>query len=166
MSSGPTIGSSAPGISIQQEDGTPISFSELVANKRVVIFGVPGSFTPGCSKTHLPGFLKHADDIKSKGVDLILCISTDNFFVQAAWGIANNCAGKITMIADVSGDLCRALKLDLNLAVLRHGASYARFSAVLKNGIFTHVNVEPADAPTGLTCSLAGDALLKQLLSE
>jgi peroxiredoxin len=165
MPSGPSIGDSVPSIQVQLEDGTSISFADLVANKRVVCLTVPGNFTPGCSKTHLPGFLAQADAIKSKGVNEIFCISTDNFFLQQAWSVANNSAGKITHLADVSGDLCRALKLDLDLAVLRIGASYARSSFVINHGKFTHVNVEPEDKPTGLTCSLA-DPLLKQLLAE
>jgi 2-Cys peroxiredoxin 5 len=143
--------------------GNSVMLDEVCANKKVVFLGVPGAFTPGCSKTHLPGFVAKADEIKAKGVHEILCVATDNAAVMDAWGKDQKAEGKVRMLADPQGELCKALGLGLDVGVLRVGPSFKRFSAIAENGVFTAVNVEPEAAPTGLTCSLA-EPLITQLL--
>jgi 2-Cys peroxiredoxin 5 len=132
---------------------------DLFKGKKVVIFGVPGAFTPGCSKTHLPGYIKDAERIKGKGVSEIVCVSVNDPFVMAAWGEAHGAAGKVRMLADTNAEFAKAAGLDLNLAVLG-GVRCKRFSAVVNNGVVEALNVEPADAPTGMTCSLAEKMLV------
>ena len=124
------------------------------------MFGVPGAFTPGCSKTHLPGYVADAAKYKSKGVDEILCVSVNDPFVMAAWGEAQGAAGKVRMLADTNAELAKALGLDVELGVLG-GTRCKRFSALVDHGVIKALNVEP-ESGTGLTCSLSG-ALLPAL---
>ena len=133
--------------------------AELFAGKKVVIFGVPGAFTPGCSKTHLPGYIKDAERIKGKGVAEIGCVSVNDPFVMAAWGEAHGAAGKVRMLADTNAEFAKAAGLALDLSVLG-GVRCKRFSAVVTDGVVEALNVEPADAPTGMTCSLADKMLV------
>lgn len=133
--------------------------------KKIVLFAVPGAFTPGCSKTHLPGFCDRAEELKSAGADAIVCASVNDSFVVGAWGKAHG-AGKagITMLADPRCEFTRALGEDVVLdaeAALGNKRS-KRYSAVIVDGKFVAFNLEP-EGGTGLTCSLAGDDLVKQL---
>ena len=97
----------------------PVSSAELFAGKRVILFGVPGAFTPTCSKKHLPGYVKEADALKAKGVDLIACMSVNDAFVMDAWGAASGAAGKVLMLADGNGDVTRKIGLEADLS--KHG---------------------------------------------
>ena len=132
-----------------------MSTAELFAGKKVVLFGVPGAFTPGCSKTHLPGYVSAAADLKAKGVSEIVCISVNDPFVMAEWGKAHGADGKVRMLADTTAAYTKSLGLDLDLTAALGSVRCKRFSAVIDNGTVTTLNVEPADAPTGMTCSLA-----------
>jgi 2-Cys peroxiredoxin 5 len=147
-------------------EGTPattVNLAELCgAGKRVVVFGVPGAFTPGCSKTHLPGYVAQSAAIRAKGVDEIVCVAVDNAFVMASWGEAHGAGGKVRMLSDNKGELAKALGVAIELPVLRQGVTNKRFSFIAKDGVITHMNVEPPEAATGMTCSLV-DPLLKQL---
>ena len=127
---------------------------------QVVLFGVPGAFTPGCSKTHLPGYVAAAADMKAKGVAELVCISVNDPFVMEAWGKAQGADGKVRMLADTTGAYTKALGLDLDLTAALGGVRCKRFSAVVENGVVSKLNVEPADAPTGMTCSLAEKCLV------
>ncbi len=132
-----------------------MSTAELFAGKKVVLFGVPGAFTPGCSKTHLPGYVAAAADLKAKGVSEIVCISVNDPFVMAEWGKAHGADGKVRMLADTTAAYTKSLGLDLDLTAALGNVRCKRFSAVVDDGTVTTLNVEPADAPTGMTCSLA-----------
>ena len=132
----------------------------LFAGKKVVVFGVPGAFTPGCSKTHLPGYVKDAERLKGKGVAEIVCVSVNDPFVMAAWGEAHGAGGKVRMLADTTGAFAKSLGLDLDLTAALGGVRCKRFSAVVEDGTITALNLEPADAPTGMTCSLADKMLI------
>ena len=132
---------------------------ELFRGKKVVLFSVPGAFTPTCDAKHLPGFVQLADQIKAKGVDTIACMSVNDVFVMNAWGKASNVAGKIVMLADGNGDYARALGLELDGREFGLGMRGQRFAAIVKNGVATHVNVE---APGEFKVS-AADYILKQL---
>jgi peroxiredoxin len=118
-----------------------ISADELFAGKRVVLFAVPGAFTPGCSMTHLPGYVVNADKIKSRGVDTIACMAVNDAFVMDAWGKAHN-ADEILMLGDGNGDFTRALGLELDGRGFGLGMRSQRFAMIVDDGVVTHLNVE------------------------
>ncbi|KAJ2447667.1 peroxiredoxin type-2 [Coemansia sp. RSA 2424] len=114
------------------------------AGKKVVIFGVPGAFTPTCSAQHLPLYVAQADAIKAKGVDLIVCVSSNDFFVLDAWGKQNQVNGKIIMASDANGELGRATGLTLDLSKMGMGSQrLTRFAAIVVDGKVAHLSVEP-----------------------
>lgn len=128
-----------------------------------MLFGVPGAFTPGCSNTHLPGYVAKADELKAAGANEIVCLSVNDPFVMAAWGKAHNADSKVRMIADTNATLTKALGLDLDLTAPLGSIRCKRFSALVVDGVIKSLNVEPDG--TGLTCSLADGAakMLKEL---
>lgn len=141
-------------------EGSPankVNLAELVGNKKGVVFAVPGAFTPGCSKTHLPGYIEKAADLKAKGVEVIACIAVNDPFVMEAWGKAHNADGKIHMLADTSGEFTKAVDMELDLSAVLGNKRSKRYSLVVENGVVKHVNVEPDGK--GLTCSLAPEIL-------
>ncbi|WP_417617706.1 peroxiredoxin [Oceanisphaera sp.] len=113
---------------------------ELFANKKVVLFAVPGAFTPTCSASHLPGFIVLADQIKAKGVDMIACVSVNDAFVMKAWGEAQN-ASEIMMLADGDASFTKALGLEMDTAAFG-GVRSKRYAMVIENGVVTQLNVE------------------------
>jgi peroxiredoxin len=119
-----------------------IATDDIFSGKKVVLFAVPGAFTPGCSMTHLPGFVVNADKIKEHGVDTIACISVNDAFVMGAWGEAQN-ASEILMLADGNGDFTSALGLELDASGFGMGKRSQRFAMVVEDGTITHLNVEP-----------------------
>jgi len=119
-----------------------ISTETLCSGKKVVLFAVPGAFTPGCSMTHLPGYVVNADKIKAAGVDTIACLSVNDAFVMGAWGKAQN-AEEIVMLADGNGELTKALGLELDGSGFGLGMRSQRFAAIIEDGKITHLNVEP-----------------------
>lgn len=116
---------------------------ELFANKKVVLFAVPGAFTPTCSEAHLPGYIVLADEIKAAGVDSIICVSVNDAFVMKAWGDAQNTA-EIMMLADGDASFTKALGLEMNTAGFG-GIRSQRYAMVIDNGVVTHLNVEEAN---------------------
>ena len=114
---------------------------ELFNNKKVVMFAVPGAFTPTCSESHLPSFVSNQDKILAKGVDQVVCLSVNDPFVMGAWGKAQN-AGKILMAADGSATWTKALGLELDLVERGLGIRSQRYSMIVDNGAITHLNVE------------------------
>lgn len=119
----------------------PISASELFDGKKVLLFAVPGAFTPGCSMTHLPGYVMNADAIKAKGVDTIACLSVNDAFVMGAWGESQN-ADAILMLADGNGDYTQALGLELDGRGFGMGLRSQRFAMIVNDGVVEHLNVE------------------------
>ena len=119
-----------------------ITTDEIFGGKKVVLFAVPGAFTPGCSMTHLPGFVVNADKIKEKGVDAIVCMSVNDAFVMGAWGEAQN-ASEILMLADGNGALTAELGLELDGSGFGLGTRSQRFAMIVEDGTVTHLNVEP-----------------------
>lgn len=119
-----------------------VSAEVLFAGKTVVLFSVPGAFTPTCDAKHLPGFVQHADAFKAKGVDAIVCVSVNDMFVMNAWGKASNVGDKVAMLADGNGDYARALGLELDARGFGMGMRGQRFAIIAKNGVATQVNVE------------------------
>ena len=127
------------------EGPAPVTTAELFNGKKALLFAVPGAFTPGCSMTHLPGYVANADTIKSHGVDSIICMSVNDAFVMGAWGQAQN-AEHIIMLADGNGDFAAALGLEMDGSAFGMGKRGQRFSLVVNDGVVEHVNVEaPGD---------------------
>jgi peroxiredoxin len=112
------------------------------AGKTVVLFSVPGAFTPTCDARHLPGYLQHFDALKAKGVDTIACMAVNDMFVMNAWGKSSNVGEKVLMLADGNGDYTRALGLELDARGFGMGMRGQRFALVVKDGVATHVNIE------------------------
>ncbi len=120
---------------------TDISTGDIFAGKKVLLFAVPGAFTPGCSVTHLPGYVVNADKIKAKGVDTIACMAVNDAFVMDAWGKAQN-AEELLMLADGNGDFTAALGLELDGRGFGLGTRSQRFAMIVDDGTVTHLNVE------------------------
>ena len=136
-----------------------LSTAQLFDGKRVVLFSVPGAFTPTCDAKHLPGYVELADKLRGKGVDTIACMAVNDVFVMNAWGKASNVAGKVLMLADGNGDYARALGLELDGRGFGMGMRGQRFAIVVENGVARHVDVEAA----GQFKVSAADAVLAQL---
>ena len=129
-------------IKIMGEQGpADITTEEIFAGKKVVLFAVPGAFTPGCSLTHLPGYVVNADKIKASGVDSIVCMAVNDAFVMDAWGKSQN-AEELLMLADGNGELTAALGLELDGSGFGLGTRSQRFAMVVDDGTVTHLNVE------------------------
>ncbi len=136
-----------------------ISTDEIFNGKKVVLFAVPGAFTPTCSAKHLPGFVEKAAQIKAKGVDTVACVAVNDAFVMGAWGKAQNVGDKVLMLADGSGDFTKAVGLELDLKANGMGVRSKRYAMVVDNGVVKTLNVE---APGAFEVSSA-DAVLKAL---
>ncbi|MEQ2276032.1 Peroxiredoxin-5, mitochondrial [Xenotaenia resolanae] len=102
------VGEALPAVEVQEgEPGNKVAMDQLFKGKKGVLFAVPGAFTPGCSKTHLPGFVQQAEELKSKGIQEVACISVNDAFVMAAWGKEHGADGKVRMLADPTGAFAR-----------------------------------------------------------
>ena len=135
-----------------------VSVGELFKGKRVVLFAVPGAFTPTCSMKHLPGFLEQASAIKAKGVDDVVCLSVNDAFVMGAWGNANNAKGKVRMLADGNGEFTKAVGLSLDASGFGMGTRSQRYAMIVKDGKVQELLVEPGP---GLSASSAESVLGK-----
>ena len=144
---------------IPGEDGPVVkTTSELFAGKKVVLFAVPGAFTPTCHKNHLPGYLAKADAFKAKGVDAILVTAVNDPFVMEAWAEATGADGKITFLADGNGEFAKAVGFDLDASAFGLGVRSKRYAMVVDDGVVTVLVVE--DVPSKAEMSSA-EALLK-----
>jgi peroxiredoxin len=119
-----------------------VSASELLGKGRVVLFSVPGAFTPTCSAKHLPGFIDKAGDLRKKGVDGIVCLAVNDVFVMNAWGKSSGVGDAIVMAADGNGDYTRALGLELDARGFGMGLRGQRFALVIEDGVVKQVQVE------------------------
>ncbi len=127
------------------EDGsTDVTTTEFFGGKRVVLFGVPGAFTPTCSNNHLPGFIENHDAILARGVDTIAVVSVNDQHVMRAWARFSGGEGKIAFLADGNGTFVRAVGLDANMEAAGFGTRSKRFSMIVDDGIVTKINVEQA----------------------
>ena len=119
----------------------PLTSTDYFSGRKVVLFSVPGAFTPTCSARHLPGFVDHAGDLKGKGIDAIACTAVNDVFVMAAWGKAAG-SEAIDMLADGNGDFVKALGLELDATGFGMGHRGQRFALVADDGVITHLFVE------------------------
>jgi peroxiredoxin len=123
---------------------TPVQTGDVLGKGKVVLFGVPGAFTPTCSDYHLPGFVLHAEDLADKGVDAIACMAVNDAFVMGAWAKEQEVGEKVVMLADGSGDFTRALGLEMDLGKIGLGTRCQRFAAIIDDGVVTDIAVEIA----------------------
>ncbi len=119
-----------------------INTKDLFADKTVVLFSVPGAFTPTCSIQHLPGYISHYDALKAKGVDAVACMAVNDAFVMDAWGKSQHAPDDLLMLADGNAEFAKALGLELDASGFGMGVRAQRFALVAKDGVVTHVAVE------------------------
>lgn len=153
------VGDKLPDVTLHTMTGEgpkPITTDEIFAGKKVVLFAVPGAFTPGCSNTHMPGYVVHADDIKAKGVDTVACVSVNDAFVMGAWGKSQN-AEHLLLLADGSGNFTKAIGMDLDASGFGMGTRSKRYAMVVEDGVVKVLNTEPDG--TGVNESTAENIL-------
>ena len=156
------VGDKIPDVTVQVSgpDGPqPLQTGDVLGHGKVVLFGVPGAFTPTCNDYHLPGFVLRAEDLQAKGVDKIACVSVNDAFVMKAWGEANEVGEKVALIADGSATFTKALGLEVDLTAGGLGIRSKRYAAILQDGVVTDLAVEET---LGLERSSA-DAVLAKL---
>ena len=136
-----------------------VSVAESAAGKRIVIFGLPGAYTPTCSAKHVPGYVQHLADLKAKKVDEVWCVSQNDGFVMAAWGRDQKAIGKVRLLGDGNGELTKKLGLEVDLTKAGLGTRMQRFSMFVDDGVVKQLNVE---APGKFEVSDAA-TMLKQL---
>jgi glutaredoxin/glutathione-dependent peroxiredoxin len=135
-------GEKIPAVTLKTTDMKDVTTDELFGGKKVVVFAVPGAFTPTCSEQHLPGYITQASDIRAKGVDDILCVSVNDAFVMGAWGKDRGAGDAVTMIADGNGDFSKALGLDFDGSGIGFGIRSQRYAAIVEDGVVTKLAVE------------------------
>ncbi len=138
----------------------PVPSADLFGGKKVVVFALPGAFTPTCSNQHLPGYVRASDDIKAKGVDDIVCLSVNDAFVMGAWGKDQNVGAAVRMIGDGNGDFTKAIGLDMDGSGFGMGTRSLRYSMLVEDGVVKSLNIEqnPAAAEDS-----GAEAMLGQL---
>ncbi len=146
-------------ISFNADGQVKLSTDQVFAGKRVVLFAVPGAFTPTCTMNHLPGFIDNAEAIKAKGVDTIACTAVNDPHVMKAWSKHSGADGKILMLADGNGTFAKAVGLDVDLSGPGMGLRSKRYSMIVDNGVVKALNVEEK---SGVNVSGA-DTILTQL---
>jgi peroxiredoxin len=143
------IGDKIPSATLMEMvDGkpTPIPTDSFFAGKTVVLFALPGAFTPTCSAKHVPGFVANYDALKAKGVDEIACLSVNDAFVMGAWGKDQKSDGKVHMLADGNGDFTRAIGLEMDGTKFGMGKRSQRYSMIVTDGVVKSLNVEEPGA--------------------
>jgi glutaredoxin/glutathione-dependent peroxiredoxin len=149
------IGAPLPAIPLRRLKGSSIetvNLTDQIKGKKVILFAVPGAFTPTCSEIHLPSFIKQADALKAKGIDEIYCIAVNDPYVLDVWGKVVHAAGKVTLLSDGNGAFTKAmgLLLEENPVV---GLRSKRYVAILEDGIVTSLQIEPSASQCTITCA-------------
>jgi peroxiredoxin len=156
-----SVGDRIPDVKLMTmtDDGPkPVQSGEALGKGRVVLFAVPGAFTPTCSDHHLPGFVLRADDLRAKGVDTIACLAVNDAFVMGAWGQSQNTGDSILLLADGNGEFTAEAGLEMDGSGFGLGTRSQRYAAILDDGVVTELMVEPAP---GLDVSSADSVLAK-----
>ncbi|KAF5831843.1 peroxiredoxin type II [Dunaliella salina] len=151
------VGDKLPDVTLYEGNpGNGVKLHSVFAGKKGVLLAVPGAFTPGCSKTHVPGYLENFDKFKGAGADVIACIATNDPFVMGAWAQAQNTGDKIRMLSDMNGEAVKQMDVGFDaMGCLR----YRRFSMVIQDNVVKALNLQDAGE---MTCSLA-DPTLEQV---
>jgi peroxiredoxin len=140
------VGDRIPDVEIKTmgPDGAPVAINtgEALGTGKVVLFAVPGAFTPGCSRVHLPGYVANADDLKSKGVSTIACVAVNDAWVMQAWGDAQGVGDKVLLLADGSGTFTDAMGLVMDGTGFGLGKRSQRYAAIIEDGVITDLQVE------------------------
>ena len=156
------VGDKIPDIEVRvlSDEGvpTPVQTGEVLGTGKVVLFAVPGAFTPGCSKLHMPGFVKNKDELDSKGVDRVACIAVNDAWVMGAWA-ADQGATDIMMLADGNGEFAEAMDLVMDGSGFGLGSRSRRYAAVIEDGVITSLNVEEGGGVEVSSC----EAVIGQL---
>ena len=140
-----SVGDRIPSVNLTRMTGDgpqAVSTDELCAGRKVVLFAVPGAFTPTCSAEHLPGYTANIDALRAKGVDAVACIATNDVFVMDAWGKDQSAEGKVEMLADGSGEFTAAMGLEFDLRAAGLGVRSKRYALVAEDGVVKTLNVE------------------------
>jgi len=140
------VGERVPDVEIKTmgpEGPASVRTGEVLGRGTVVLFAVPGAFTPGCSKIHLPGYVTHARDLAAKGVDTVACVSVNDPWVMAAWAEAHGVGDSIVMLADGNAEFTRAMGLEWDGSVAGLGIRSQRYAAVIQDGVIRTLEVEP-----------------------
>jgi glutaredoxin/glutathione-dependent peroxiredoxin len=156
------VGDTIPSAKLKQmtpEGIKEVATDDFFKGKKIVLFAVPGAFTPTCSAKHVPGFVQNAAALKDKGIDAIACLSVNDAFVMGAWGKDQKSDGKVIMLADGNGDFTRAVGLELDATANGLGKRSKRYAMIVDNGIVKTLNVEQ---PGAFEVSSA-EAILKAL---
>ena len=155
-------GQTVPSVTLKHmnDDGIKdFRLGELLEGKKVILFGVPGAYTPVCSTQHLPGYIEQYERLRAEGVDAIGCIAVNDPFVMSEWGKLHGANGKVLMLCDPEAELTTALGLDLDLTAFGLGTRSKRYSMVVENGVAKSVNVEASifDHESSAATSLLAD---------
>ena len=157
-----SVGDRVPDVTLRMmsaEGPAAVQSTDVLGSGKVVLFAVPGAFTPTCSDHHLPGFVLRADDLAAKGVETVACVSVNDAFVMGAWGQAQGADGKVIMLADGNGEFAAAMGLEMDGSGFGLGTRSQRYAAVIDDGVVTELMVEPGP---GLEASSV-DAVLDKL---
>jgi glutaredoxin/glutathione-dependent peroxiredoxin len=136
---------------------TVVKSAEVLGTGKVVLFAVPGAFTPGCSNVHLPGFVERADELKAKGVTRIACVAVNDPFVMDAWGKAHGVGDDIMLLSDGNGEFTAAMGLELDGSGFGLGKRSKRYAAIVEDGVLTSLDVDEK----GIDLSTCSNVLLK-----
>jgi peroxiredoxin len=154
------VGDKIPDVEVQtmtDEGPKPVQTGEVLGHGKVVLFAVPGAFTPGCSKIHLPGYVAQAGELKAKGIDTIACIAVNDAWVMQAWGEAQGVGDDILMLADGSAKFAEAMDLVLDGSAFGLGTRSKRYAALIDDGVITELGVDS----TGVDLSSCANMLSK-----
>ncbi len=141
-----TVGDRIPDVTVLRAEGggTPVSAAEILGHGKVVLFAVPGAFTPTCSDAHLPGFVIRADDLRAKGVETVACVAMNDAFVMAAWGAAEDVGTDVVMLSDGTGELTGAMGMQVEIGAAHGlGTRSKRYAAIIEDGVVRELFVEP-----------------------
>ena len=156
------VGDTLPSVNLTtmtEEGPKPVSLNEISAGKKVVLFAVPGAFTPTCSAQHLPGFIEKNAEIKEKGVDIVACVSVNDPFVMKAWGEDRNVGQDVLMLSDGNGEFTAAIGLEMDGSGFGLGTRSQRYAMIIDDGVVSSLNIEQGP---GLDVSSA-ENILQQL---
>jgi len=153
------VGDKVPEVTLKRltADGmSEVNTAEFFKGRTVILFSVPGAYTPTCSKEHLPGFIQRADEIKGKGVDEIVCLAVNDPFVMQSWGNEQGAEDKVTMLPDGNGEFTKAMGLTQDISVAGLGVRGKRFSMRINDGVVESLDIEDGK---GVTVSGANQCL-------
>ena len=156
-----SVGDTIPDVKLMtmtDEGPRPVQSGDVLGKGKVVLFAVPGAFTPTCSDHHLPGFVLRADDLRAKGVDTVACLAVNDVFVMGAWGQSQNTGDSVLMLADGNGEFTAQVDLEMDGRGFGLGTRSQRYAAIVEDGVVTELMVESAP---GLDVSSADSVLAK-----